>query len=172
MTTARRIAWPAYLVSALLIAAPFADASTNIFPWHPGDARWRFGAIGVFTNASILPVLGVLLLLAVAVGAGHRGFRKVLSVVAFVVAAAGILATGLFVLDALQTQSAVRPELRLSFAVAAITAGVKLLVTSVIMLAIGLSARVGRDERAEAKTKRPGSEPLLWSAASRAPVLK
>jgi hypothetical protein len=172
MNTARRIAWPAYLVSATIIAAPFADAFTTLYPWHPGDARWRFGAVGVLTNAATLPMVGLLTALVVAVAADHRVFRRVLSVVGFAGAALAALLVAVFCLDALQTQSAVRPEMRLSFAVAAATAGAKLLLASATLLAMGLAARHKSNEATDANAKRPGSEPILWSSEPRAPARK
>jgi len=170
MNTARRIALSAYLVSATLILAPFADAWTSLYPWHPGDSRWRFGAIGVMSNASVLPLLGVLIALAIAMWAEQRAMRRVINVIAFVAGGLGVLLLGLFALDALQTQSAVRPEMRLSFVVASVTAGAKLLLMSATLIAIGFAARRRRGEGSDANVKRPGSEPMIWSSEPRAPA--
>jgi len=171
MNTARRVALPAYLISATLIAAPLVDVATSLYPWNVGDARWRFGAIGVFTNASALPLGGLLVMLVIAIAADHRVFRRVLTVGGIALGIVGALLLVLFALDALQTRSAVRPEMRLSFTVATATAAAKLLLASITCVCVGLAARRFSGEAAE-KEKRPVPEPILWSAENRAPARK
>lgn len=144
MTDSRQIAVPAYLVSFALIVMPLADVMTTLFPWRLMDSRWRFGAVGLISNALLLPIAGLLIAYIVATVLNHWTLRRVLGALALVGAAIAVVALGLFALDALQTRAAVRPEMRLSFMVASLAAATKTLVAGVTFIAIGLAALRGR----------------------------
>jgi len=155
----------------MFICVPLVDAMTSLYPWHIADPHWRFGASGMIANASLLPIGGVLIAFVAAAVADHRRTIAAFRVVALIGAILTVLWLALFGLDALQTRSAVRPEMELSFAVASITAGVKLILDAVALLVLALAAR-GMLRKAAAQTKRPDSEPMIWSADVRAPSKK
>jgi hypothetical protein len=117
-----------YLVAFTLIVVPLFDSTMSVMPPRFGDAHWRFGTVGLLSNALMIPMAGVLIAFATATALEHRRALKVggaLSWLASLVCLAGFAA---FVLDALQSQSQIRPDMHLSFIVATSTAGVKILI--------------------------------------------
>lgn len=139
MPNSRYLAWPAYLVAIAMLLIPMADSWTTLFPWNLGDARWRFGAVGLISNALMIPLAGLLIAFTVAWAREQRRVMRIIGVVGFVGALLCILALGSFALDSLQTRSQVRDEMRLSFTVASITAALKTLLGGATFLAFGLS---------------------------------
>ena len=143
MSQLRRLSLPAYFVCLALLLLPLADVLTTLFPWQFGDARWRFGAVGLVSNALLLPMAGLLIALAAARVAEHGRMRVAIGVVSAAAATLCLVALVLFGLDALQTRAAVRPEMRTSFNVASITAALKTLVAGVTFSFLALAARAG-----------------------------
>ena len=139
MALPQRIAPAAYLVAFALVVIPIFDASMTAFPPHFHDARWRFGIVGLLSNAVLFPVLGALIAVATAALLEHRKTQRALGALALVAVAVCVVAFGMFVLDALQTRAAVRPALSLSFTVASATAAVKLALASVTFCMLGLA---------------------------------
>ena len=133
----------AYVVGIALVVVPFADAAITVLPFRPDDVRWRFGVIGVLANALLIPDAGLLLLLTTAILAGHTRARTVLGVLAVIGVVGCVAAIGLFSLDAVQTRAVVRPGMGVPFAVASVSAVVKLLLataTLVVLSVVGLRA--------------------------------
>lgn len=139
MLQSRQLAWPAYLVAAAMILIPLADAMTSLWPWNVGDARWRFGAVGLVSNALLIPSLGLLLAFVVAASRGQRLLVRSIGIMGFVGAGLCVLAIVFFALDALQTRSQVRPNMLVSFNVASITAALKTALAGATFLAFGFS---------------------------------
>ncbi len=149
--TYRPIALPAYLVGATITLIPVYDALMSVAPPHVHDARWRFGALGLLSNAAMMPALGLLIVFAIAVACEHRRLLRALGWVSVFVAGAGICALAVFLLDALQTQGAVRSQMLLSFQVATITAVVKSVIAIATFGAFGSAGiRFGKRKLAAA----------------------
>lgn len=144
MTENRQIAVPAFLVSLALILMPLGDVFTTLFPWRLMDARWRFGAVGLVSNAMLLPVAGLLIAYVTATVFNYWTLRRVLGVLSLLGALMCVVALGLFALDALQTRAAVVPQMRLSFTVATLAAAIKTLIATTSLVAIGIAAIRGR----------------------------
>jgi hypothetical protein len=140
MLQSRQISWPAYLVSIAMIAIPLVDALTSLYPWRLGDARWRFGAVGLISNGLLIPVAGILVAYVTATLFDHRLRRRVIGVAGYAMAAICVLSLILFALDALQTRAAVRPEMRINFTVASFTAAAKTLLAAATFLGFGVCA--------------------------------
>lgn len=117
----RRLRLPAYFVGASLVAVPAFDALMQIAPFHPFDPRWRFGAVGLLSGALLLPEIGLLIAVAVAVNSNDHVTQRGLRVLSWigVVLVAGCLA--LFVHDATETRVTVRPDLQHEFLAASMT---------------------------------------------------
>jgi hypothetical protein len=154
MTDYRQIAWPAYLVSIAMITIPFFDAGISLYPWNPTDARWRFGAVGMFSNAMLIPTTGVLVAFVTSVLANHHNVRRAIGIVSLVVAILCLGALVVFVLDALQTRASVNPEILISFNVASVTAAVKTLLAAITLLGFALASR-------QKSSRRGGGEEAL-----------
>lgn len=141
---ARQLASCAYLVAFTLICIPLFDASMSLVPFHLGTAQWRFGAVGLLSNALMIPVIGVLLAVTTAVTLGHERMQRVLAIASWIVAVMLIIGLAGFALDALQTRSAVQPAMQLSFRVASLTAAAKLLLGAITFVAFARGSRVTR----------------------------
>ena len=159
MNRYRALAVPAYIVGLSVFAVPLIDAAAQLWPFGLGSATWRFGAIGLLSNAFIIPVIGLLILLATAVVLEHK---RVLSAIGWASAISAVIIPPLivlFALDAVQTRVDVRPEIKLSFAVASFTAVGKLLLAMVTLFAFAVTVR---------KTLRPSP---LGQGVGRAPTV-
>ena len=163
MVQSRRIAWPAYLLSAALIIFPLSDTLTSLYPWNIGDARWRFGAVGLLSSALLIPMLGLLLAILTAWALDQRLARRVLAILSLVAATVCVVALVSFALDAVQTRAAVRPEMQLSFKVAATTAAIKTLLAATILAVLGIASIKGSGAASRASREVPlfttGSRP-------------
>ena len=71
MNRYRFLGFSAYLVATTLIVVPFFDAAMSLWPWQPDSAQWRFGAIGLASNALMLPCAGMLIALATGITLGQ-----------------------------------------------------------------------------------------------------
>ncbi len=135
----RYVAWPAYLVSLAIIVIPIVDALVSLFPWRFGNSPWRFGAVGLISNALLLPVVGLLVLFVVGWIREQRGLTRAIGIFGFVASALCVIAQVAFVLDSLQTRAQVSAEMRLSFNVASITAALKTLLAGVTFFVFGIA---------------------------------
>lgn len=145
----------AYAVAFMLVLIPFFDALTSALPANIGSEQWRFGVIGLLSNAFMLPAAGLLIAFAIAATRGHRKMLRVLGWFCAFAAAMTMAMLLLFVLDAIQTRLNVQPAARLAFAFASFTAAGKLLfaiVTLILMSRTGLRSRV-ETHRASAPDK-------------------
>ena len=139
MLNSRYLSLPAYLVAIAMILIPLTDSFTTLFPWNVGDSRWRFGAVGLISNALMIPLAGLLIAFTVASIREQRAVLRTIGVVGFIGALLCLLALVSFALDSLQTRSQVRPEMQASFAIASITAGIKTLLAGATLFAFGIS---------------------------------
>ena len=140
MINSRHITLPAYLVAIAMIIIPLADSFTTLHPWNAADARWRFGAVGLISNALLIPLAGLLVAFTAAWTRQQRAVTRTIGVIGFIGALLCLLALVSFGLDSLQTRSQVRPEMLTSFVVASVTAGLKTLLAGATFLAFGISA--------------------------------
>lgn len=148
----RQVAPGAYLVAFLLFFIPFFDAMMSVAPWMWGNAQWRFGAIGLMSNALMLPASGALIAVAMAVTAGHLKTQRALGIAAWVLVAIVFVSAGMFALDAVQTKSQIRPEMMLSYRVSTLTATCKLVLGMIGFALLGRACRIDRSVRQEATT--------------------
>jgi len=170
MLQSKQLAWPAYLVAIAMILIPLADAWTTLFPWNFGEARWRFGAVGLVSNALMIPLAGLLIAFVVAWAREQRVLLRVIGVLGFVGATVCLLALVSFALDALQTRAQVRPEMRLSFNVATVFAAVKTLIAGATLLAFGFSG--SRASKAAGARKSSGAAGGLFTLPTAPSSLK
>lgn len=160
MNRYRFLGLSAYLVSATLIVVPFFDAAMSLWPWLPSSAQWRFGALGLASNALMLPCAGLLIALAAGIALGqYRGLRLLAMVCGMGAVVAG-LSIVLFSLDAVQTGANVDPAARLSYQVASITAIAKLLIATVTLSAFARAAHRSSNDRRNAHIPVPARPPL------------
>lgn len=152
---------PAILVALLLVVFAYLDFSLSIWPLKLGEARWRFGAVGVLTSYMSWLLLGGLMLLWYAQAAGRRGLLKFL---AFLCALQAVLLLVLLVgfpLDFLQIRRDVPDEDQWTFKVAAARSAVKLLAGGVTFVWLAVAGfKAARDESGSRSNRRE-SVPLI-----------
>ncbi len=171
METNKSLQRAGYLLAFLLILIPLVDMTTSVWPIRLGEERWRYGALGTLSNVTLVPLLGLLIVLTIAVMADHRRTRMVVGWIcaAFAVVLAAMCV--LFMLDYFQTRTIVRPQFQTPMEVATTTALLKYFVT-ILTLALlsraGLSGprKVVRVVRSSPSESAPA--PLLSVGASRA----
>ena len=127
MSYYRQLAPAAYAVAFLLVVIPFFDAGISVAPWMMGSAQWRFGALGLISNALMIPAAGALVAVVTAVTESHMNVQRYLGIALWVAAALAFVFLGMFTLDAIQSRAQIRPEMLYSYKVATVTAGLKLL---------------------------------------------
>jgi hypothetical protein len=134
-----------FAIALLLIIIPFGETLVSVWPWRLSEANWRFGAMGFFSKAFMTPMVGLVLLLAVAVAAESGVVLRVISVATALYALVGVAFAGIFVLDILQLRAGVRPDLRTAFDQASILAFLRTLASTAIAVLVALGAwRSGR----------------------------
>jgi hypothetical protein len=114
----RHFARVAYFVGTLLLVVPIIDVMVALLPVSATNARWRFGAVGLLSNAFILPLVGLLILGVTASLSSHRRTLRALSFLALAAGAFSLLLVGLFSLDAVQTRAGINPQTAFAFQVA------------------------------------------------------
>ena len=158
------LAWPAYLVAVLLVVIPVTDTVLALVPMRFGDVAWRFGALGMGSQAVMTPLLGTLLILVTAAALGHRTALRVVQVLAYLAAALFVAASILFALDALQTRTSIQKAAKAGFDRASAVALVKygLAFLSAVVFAL-TSQRLIR--RAKAESAAEAEQPQLVSSS-------
>jgi len=175
MTQPRQLVTPGYLVAFTLLLVPPFDAIMQVLPLRLHEARWRFGAFGLMSNAMMLPMIGLVVAFAIAAYFEHRRFQRVLGVIAFAIAGITVIALAAFLLDALQVRRDVNPKASLAFTVATATAVGKSILGVITLGAFGFAGFRGpKSTRHEPATSgvllgaKPASAPV--SAPKRPPA--
>jgi hypothetical protein len=140
MDRLKALVWPGYIVAALLIILPLTDTLLSVWPIRLGDVSWRFGATGLFSRALMTPLLGLLLILAVALMSGHRRVTRGVAIVGGLAVITIIGTSVMFLLDAIQMRTQVRPEAKTAFDVASIVALAKYGLAMLTALAFAIPA--------------------------------
>ena len=123
------------------------DALMQTAPFHPFAPEWRFAAIGLLSNAIMLPAIGVLIAVATAMTNEDDVTQKGLRFIAWAAVAVILISTAMFLLDAAQTRALVRAELQSSFLVAAATAVLKMLFGALTFAMLARACRVQRAQK-------------------------
>jgi hypothetical protein len=137
-----------YFVAIILIVIPVFDAATSVWPFHIGNPQWRFAIVGLLSNALLLPMIGGLMAVTIAVSLDHERAQRYMKIGGWVLVGVMALVMVTFVLDTVQSRSAIRPEMMLGYYVATGTAMAKLIVAELALVllarACGDSEPVGR----------------------------
>jgi hypothetical protein len=157
----RNLISPAYFISALLILFAYVDFVLNIWPLNAGEARWRFGAVGVFSSYTGWLLLGYLLLLWFAMAAGHRGLLKAVAVLCLLEAIVLLLATLAFPLDVIQLKNGVPASDLWTFEAAAARTVFKNLLSIVAFFWMALAGFRGSKPEPGSRSRRTEPSPLI-----------
>lgn len=127
-----------YAVAALLVLISLLDFAGAIWPFLPGDAGWRYGAIGLLSGFLVTPLVGVVLAALVAVEQRHFALLKFLGIMTLAIGALLLVSIVAFALDAIQVRrEAATPELRRLTELSAAKAAFKLLTGTVATIWLG-----------------------------------
>lgn len=150
-----------YTVAALMIVVPLLEVVLSVWPLRYGQTSWRFGSIGLMSQALMTPLLGMVLLVGTAVALGHRRTLLAISVFTLLIALILLVIVPTFALDAIQMRAQVRPTAHRAFDFSALLASIKLSLTLAITLLVAVGAWKAQRQMAR---RTPGSEadmPLL-----------
>ncbi len=114
-----------YLVAALVVVLPMIDLVLTFWPFAPGSAEWRYGAVGLLSGFVLTPLMGMTLAVVIVHSIQSAAGIKVTSILN--IAAGGVIgvATLMFILDALQVRGNVPLEGRGTFDIGMVKAILK-----------------------------------------------
>jgi hypothetical protein len=149
----------AYLVAALLILVPLIEVTLSIWPLRFGQTAWRFGTLGLLSQAATTPMVGAVLLFATAFLLGHRKALIAGAFAAALISIALMVMIPMFGLDAVQMRSTVSGPATRTFDISGVLATVKL--TGLLIVSILLTVGAVKAVRNKTKRSTPASEPLI-----------
>jgi hypothetical protein len=118
MDRLKHLATPLLLFAVLMITLPLIELAGALWPVGLGNAEWRFGAVGLLSNALMQPLLGSFILVLVAALGEKRWLQQAMWVFNALAAVFLLALVPLFVLDALELRSRVPDGANLAFDVA------------------------------------------------------
>lgn len=157
----RHLVGAAYFISILIILFAYLDFALNVWPLNAGEARWRFGVVGVFSSYTGWLLLGYLLLLWFAMTAGNRGLLKVIAIFCLLEAVVLLLATLAFPLDVLQLKRNVPPADLWTFEAAAGRTVFKNLLSVVAFLWMAVAGLKAARPEPGSRSRRTEPSPLI-----------
>jgi len=110
------------------------DVATNVWPLQPGQLPWRYGAVGLASGFLLTPLMGLFIAAAVAVVVPHPRVLRLVGFICAAGAAAVILATLMFSLDAIQFRLQVPPEGQSSYRIGVARAWAKNVLVAVALI--------------------------------------
>lgn len=171
METNKHLARAGYLLSALLIILPLFDTTMQVWPLRLGDERWRFGAVGQLSNLLLVPLLGFLLIIAIATFRDSRRVKRVTGAICAILAVVLAILCVFFILDYFQARTIITPKFQHAIAVATTSAMLKN-VLSIITLALlsraGFAGPKATVVKKVVPTPEPSPTPLIPLGATRA----
>lgn len=160
-----------YFVAALMLLMPPLDVILSLPRYAPGNADWRWGAIGVVSGAMLLPIMGVLLASMTAVASRHRWMNRLVIAGAVLMALVLFLAAGLFVLDGIQLRPRAAPEVLGRYDLAVVKTVIMQLTQVVALLLVARSGwRAGRSLQATAESAQSELVGAVWRGGEARPA--
>lgn len=132
--TVRRVL---YVGAILLLAVPFLQAGSQLWPLQLSNIQWRFGAANALSSVLLLPYLGLLVLVLMSRALESRVLARTGGAISALLTVGLLGSLALFVLDALQLRKIVNSAMMNTFNTTAIRVG---LVTVLFALAFSLMA--------------------------------
>ena len=154
----KHLTTPLLLIAVVLIALPLAELAVAAWPMAPNDAGWRVAAVGLLSSAVLHPLIGSLIVLAVAMQGEMTWLLRTISVLNGLDALLLVVALPVFVLDSLDLTSGVPDEARLGIDVATVRVSLVIGLALVVLVGLawaGLKASLsGRRHKEHWSTKR------------------
>jgi hypothetical protein len=132
---------PFYFLAMVLVVMPLLDFTQSITTFQPGNVQWRFATMGLASNFTLTPMLGIGLAIAIAAFRGQAALLRIFAWVTLVAAGVLILLLAGFILDVLQLRSEVPADGRAGFESASLRAVVKHVISVLALAFLGVRAR-------------------------------
>lgn len=152
-SSARRVL---FVSAILLVALPFLQAGSQIWPLQLGNIQWRFGAANALSGVLLLPYLGLVLLVLMARGLENRALSRTVGTVSAIFTVGLLASLVVFILDALQLKTIVSTAMTASFNSTSVRVGLVTVIFSVAfghLAAVGFRAPRGKSAPARKNTK-------------------
>ncbi len=159
-----RIERPLYVCFLIGMVIPLVDLVGNVYPFQFSSLGWRYGAEGLLSSFTLMPLLALALFAAVAAVAENRGVLRVVSIIALAAGALLVVLTLSFILDAVQLRRQAPPESVSMFDIGVVKALAKHIITIFGMVWLGLSA-LGASQKTESLAKSREGSPLVMNSA-------
>ena len=125
---------------ATLIVLQIIDVDARSRPFRVHSPTWRLGFIGASAGAAATPLLGLLIVFAIAVATDDEAAAYVVALVSALAAVLCVVAAGLFALDVLQLRNEVRSGLAGQYEIGSMWVAARVLVTAVLFVVLMVSA--------------------------------
>ena len=165
----RRTRAPAYVIATLVLLFPLMEIGASAWPYRIHDPQWRIGVITAAAGASTAILLGLLLIYVVGTLFDDRPAIWLVASIGALMTALCVMASGSFVLDALQLKGQVSPASEVRYNVVSALALAKLCFAGVAALVVAVSAfRAGGNLRRASlrQAKKPSSVVVSSSSAA------
>ena len=164
------LAAPAYCVAALLVITPLGDFLSGVWPWRLGAVDWRFASSGLLSGFLLTPLLGALIAIAVAAARGSERVLRALGIATLALSVFCGLVLLLFILDAIQVNSAVPAQQRRAFLDASVKAFLKYAMAGVASFWLGRRAYALGSSRAPQRSNEKRGTVVIGMEASGEPA--
>lgn len=152
-----------YPILAVMVIYPFIDAVISAFPARMDDARWRFGAMGLFLGTTPQVTIALVATMVVSALLGDRMISRIAGMFALVFAVLIGGAVLLFGLDALEVRRLVPENAKQGFDDAALKSLVMTVLYGLVLVWLGVrsfaATRLHAGETAGKKGE--GGAPLM-----------
>lgn len=159
-----------YAIAAAFILPTLMEFLLVSFPYRPGAAQWRFGAIGLlFNSVAVSPLIGLTVAAFASVALGHWLMTRVIAVVALIVAVLLVVGVPLFALDFLQLRNNVNPALKRAYDYTSLKATITGVIMIVAATTVGIGAWRAAGGGKGAPARRAGAQRGVVVGATPAP---
>lgn len=104
------LATPLYVVALMIVVVPVVDFVLTVPPAEPSSIQWRFSAVGLLSDYTIMPVLGLALALVVSAVTRHVAMQRLLVIICLMVAVVLFALSSAFFLDMRRVRPTVTAE--------------------------------------------------------------
>lgn len=134
-----------YAVGILLIIQPLGDLVANVWPPHFTTVEWRYGVMGLLSGFTLTPMLGLVMILAVAAIVHDQAVLKVVGWLGIIAGAFLIIMTVFFALEIIQFRVRVPVENRGQYDIGSWKSVAKHLTAGPVLIMLGRAGlRAGR----------------------------
>jgi len=125
---------------ATLIVLQIIDVDVRSWPFRVHSPTWRLGFIGASAGAVGTPLIGLLIVFAIAVATDDEAAAYVVALVSALAAALCVVAAGVFSLDVLQLRNEVRSGMAGQYEIGSMWVAARVLVTGLLFVVLTVSA--------------------------------